>query len=66
VQGWEGLNSLTVLDQRGQAQEIQAVIDTGFNGYLTLPDTAINALGLSYHSRTIVTRRSLLQSIGLK
>ena len=36
----------------GQEQEVQAVIDTGFNGYLTLPDSLVARLGLSYHSRT--------------
>ena len=51
----EAVIRFSVCDRRGQAQEIQAVIDTGFNGYLTLPDTAIDVFGLSYHSRTIVT-----------
>ena len=36
----------------GQEQEVQAVIDTGFNGYLTLPDSLVARLGLPYHSRT--------------
>ncbi len=44
-----------VYDQNGQVHEIQAVIDTGFSGYLNLPETLVNALKLPYHSRTIVT-----------
>jgi predicted aspartyl protease len=51
----EAVIRFSVRDLRSYAREIQAVIDTGFNGYLTLPDTVINAFGLSYHSRTIVT-----------
>ncbi len=42
-------------DKEGQEQQIQAVIDTGFDGYLTLPDSLVNAPGLSYHSQIIVT-----------
>ena len=27
----------------GQEQEVQAVVDTGFNGYLTLPDSLVDS-----------------------
>ena len=51
----EAIIRFPVRDQGGQEQEIEAVIDTGFNGYLTLPDVLVAALGLPYHSRSIVT-----------
>lgn len=44
-----------VRDQHGQEREVQAIIDTGFNGYLTLSESLVSALGLSYHSRIVVT-----------
>jgi clan AA aspartic protease len=33
----------------GQIEEIEAVIDTGFNGFLTLPATLTALLGLPFH-----------------
>ena len=30
----------------GQEQEIEAILDTGFNGFLTLPPAIVTALGL--------------------
>jgi len=36
----------TVLDTQGQAQEIEAIIDTGFTGFLTLPPSVVTTLGL--------------------
>lgn len=42
-------------DQNGREQEIEAVVYTGFNGYLTLPESVVGTLGLSYHSQIIVT-----------
>ncbi len=38
----------------GGLQEFEAVVDTGFNGYLTLSSAEIAALGLSFHSQTLV------------
>lgn len=35
----------------GQGQEIEAVIDTGFDGWLSLPASMIDQLGLSWHRR---------------
>jgi clan AA aspartic protease len=35
----------------GQEQEIQAVIDTGFDGFLALPPALIAILGLSWRGR---------------
>jgi clan AA aspartic protease len=42
---------LTVRGAEGQEQEIEAVIDTGFDGTLTLPPALIETLGLVWRSR---------------
>jgi clan AA aspartic protease len=42
---------LAVRDVAGVMQHIEAVIDTGFTGFLTLPPTVIAALGLTWLSR---------------
>lgn len=42
---------LLVRGPDGQEQEIQAVIDTGFDGSLTLPPSLIAALGLVWRRR---------------
>ncbi len=34
----------------GEAELVTAVIDTGFNGYLTLPDDLLHRAGFSFHS----------------
>lgn len=39
----------------GQSQIINAVIDTGFNGFLTLPSSAIAALALLWQMTDTVT-----------
>ena len=38
--------TVTILDNRGTAVPIEAVIDTGFTGYMTLPIEIVSALGL--------------------
>ncbi len=35
----------------GQEQEIEAIIDTGFDGSLTLPPSMVSALGLPWRQR---------------
>jgi len=47
----EAVISLTVRGPNGQEQEIEAVIDTGFDGSLTLPPALITALGLPWRRR---------------
>jgi clan AA aspartic protease len=42
---------LTVHGPEGQEQEIDAVIDTGFDGILTLPPSLIATLGLVWRRR---------------
>ena len=41
---------MNVLSARGDANSVTAVIDTGFNGYLTLPAETIASLALGFHS----------------
>jgi clan AA aspartic protease len=43
--------SLTVLGAAGQPQQIEAVLDTGFSGFLTLPLATIESLQLPWMFR---------------
>jgi len=45
---------LPVRDANGQEQEIEAILDTGFNGSLTLPLHVIATLRLSWRTRGLV------------
>ena len=47
----EAVIRLKVSGSNGQEQAIEAVIDTGFTGFLTLPPDSIASLGLPFHSR---------------
>lgn len=47
----EALLRLTVRDASGRPKDVEAVIDTGFNGFLTLPPALIAALGLPWLCR---------------
>ncbi len=42
---------LTVRDPTGQEQKIDAIIDTGFDGWLSLPSSLILFLGLLWRQR---------------
>ena len=42
---------LTVRGPTGQEQEIEAIIDTGFDGCLSLPSSVILSLGLGWRER---------------
>jgi clan AA aspartic protease len=42
---------LTVLGPAGREAEVIAVVDTGFNGFLTLPSAVVTALDLSYRTQ---------------
>ena len=44
----EAVVSLTIQGPSGQSREIDAVIDTGFNDYLTLPPPLVAELGLAF------------------
>ena len=47
---YEAVISLSLRGPSGQAQEIDAVIDTGFNGFLTLSPALVTELGLPFLS----------------
>jgi clan AA aspartic protease len=45
----EAIITLTVLGANQQRQEITAVVDTGYTGFLTLPSSIITTLGLTWY-----------------
>ncbi len=47
----EAVVSLTVQGPSGQSRDIEAVIDTGFNDFLTLPSALATESGLAYRNR---------------
>jgi clan AA aspartic protease len=48
---YEAVIRLRVQGPTGHAHEVEAIIDTGFNGFLTLPPALVTALGLIHLSR---------------
>ncbi len=50
VRGREALIRLTLRGFRGREQEIDAVVDSGYTGWLTLPPAVITALQLRWES----------------
>lgn len=48
---YEPVISLTVQGPSGKSGEMEAVVDTGFNGYLTLPSESVATLGLLRSAR---------------
>jgi clan AA aspartic protease len=44
----EAMLRLTVFGPGGQVQDVETLIDTGFNGFLTLPPALIAVLGLPW------------------
>jgi clan AA aspartic protease len=48
----EILIRLAVRDSKGREQEVEAILDTGFTGSLTLPTAVIAGLGLPWRSRS--------------
>lgn len=51
----EATLSIIVANADGQQQVADAVIDTGYNGFLTLPSKIITALDLSWNAADILT-----------
>lgn len=47
----EAVISLKVVDPASRGREFDAVVDTGFNGFLTLPASSIRDLGLVWRGR---------------
>jgi len=47
---YEPVITLAVQGQPGQSRDIEAVVDTGFNGFLTLPTGLASELGLPFVS----------------
>jgi clan AA aspartic protease len=47
----EILIRIPIFDAAAQEQEVEAILDTGFTGSLTLPSTVITGLGLPWRSR---------------
>jgi clan AA aspartic protease len=47
----EAVIPVSVRDASGREQQLDAVVDTGFNGSLTLPAAMIIALGLAWRNR---------------
>ena len=46
--GHEAVVALPLRGPEGQVREIEAVIDTGYSGFLTLPPALVAELGLSF------------------
>ncbi len=50
VTRYEGIVRLPVFGRRGQREVVEAVVDTGYDGFLTLPPTMIRELELEWLS----------------
>ncbi len=50
---YEAIVPFTLQGPSGQTRDIEAVIDTGYNGYLTLTSELVTALRLRYRSRDL-------------
>jgi clan AA aspartic protease len=51
----EAIIPLVIGNSNGQKQFIEAVVDTGFSGFLTLPSTIIATLDLAWNASEIAT-----------
>ena len=51
----EAVIELEIVSQNQQIESVEAVIDTGFNGYLTLPSDLVNRLNLQLAGNRRVT-----------
>ena len=48
---FEAIVTIALRGPEGQTREIEAVIDTGYNGHLTIPPVLVEELGLPYAGR---------------
>ena len=55
---YEAVIRLTVQGPSGQEQDIEAVIDTGFTGFLSLPSGVVVDLGLPFLNASQATWRT--------
>jgi clan AA aspartic protease len=51
----EAIIRVAVRDASRASHDIDALVDTGFNGSLTLPQRLIEALGLQWYTRATIT-----------
>ena len=47
-EAYEAVVALSLQGPEGQSQEIEAVLDTGYSGFLTLPNALVTELGLPF------------------
>lgn len=50
-ESYEATVKLNLLDATGKEMEIEAIIDTGYTGYLTLPTALIEVMGLLWQGQ---------------
>ncbi len=50
----EAKTRVAIVGAKGKKRSMEALVDTGFNGYLTLPKRIINSLKLLWRSREVV------------
>lgn len=46
--GLEAWVSVHVVDSLGEPRQVEVIVDTGFTGWLTLPESDIRRMGLAY------------------
>lgn len=51
---FEAICPFSIQDVNGQYHDLEAILDTGFSGWLTLPPGVIAALALAFDGHTIV------------
>ena len=52
---YEAVVTLALRGSAGQVRTVEAVVDTGFNGFLTLPPAVVTALGFPFQTWTHAT-----------
>ena len=60
----EALLSIEVLGPAGKGVLVEAMIDTGYNGYLTLPPSLVAELGLVFAGTALATSNPSSASAG--
>lgn len=60
---YEAIVTLPLRGPNGQSRQIEAVVDTGYSGFLTLPPSVVAELGLLYrgHSQGILADGSVAE-----